>query len=310
MQGMVAFHAPPIICTNCSESGHKSKNCIHPITSYGAIVFRIRGGLNQAEMLIQTDERALESITSRIEFLLIQRRDSIGFVEIMRGKYRIGDTAYIKQQLQGTTGEERIKLVERDFDLLWEDLWGPPQDTAHSYRAEKEIARQKLEALRSSTPSLRDLIKDLPAPWETPEWGFPKGRRDLHETEYACAMRELWEETNLSEKAIYPIRNLEPLSETFFGSNAVQYSHKYYMVYAPEVVAETVALVPNSVNAHMGREVGGIGWFTLEECLQRLRPEHVEKKEVLLRASSLLRNYCPILIRPHSPTPAVGGASS
>ena len=44
----------------------------------------------------------------------------------------------------------------------------------------------------------------------------------------------------------------------------------------------------------MLQEIGDLGWFSLEESLNKIRSENIEKKEVLLRASSLLRNYCPL----------------
>ena len=47
-------------------------------------------------------------------------------------------------------------------------------------------------------------------------------------------------------------------------------------------------------NHHMLREIGNIGWFTVEEALQKIRPENVEKREVLLRAQGVLRNFMPI----------------
>ena len=50
----------------------------------------------------------------------------------------------------------------------------------------------------------------------------------------------------------------------------------------------------DKLNFHMVQEIGDLGWFSLEECLNKIRPENIEKKEVLLRASSLLRNYCPL----------------
>ena len=46
----------------------------------------------------------------------------------------------------------------------------------------------------------------------------------------------------------------------------------------------------------MLQEIGDIGWYSLEECLEKIRSDNIEKKEVLLRASSLLRNYCPLRI--------------
>lgn len=286
------------LCSNCSNIGHTSKSCPHPITSYGVIVFRVRDlSWNQAEILTQSDRASftgLENCQQNIEYLLIQRRDSIGFVEIMRGKYKVADTEYIRKQIEGMTAEERNKLISYSFDELWEGLWGTPQEGGPSYRAEKEHAKQKFEALRSSTPSLEELLREAPPAWPTPEWGFPKGRRDSNESEYYCAMRELWEETNLREKDILPIRNLDPFEETFFGTNQVHYCHKYYLAFAPPGIGEQTLEEARLQNTHIAREIGGLQWMSLADALNAIRPENIEKKELLLRVSSLLRNYCPL----------------
>jgi hypothetical protein len=60
-----------------------------------------------------------EPVYQNIEVLLIQRRDSLGYVDLLRGKYSIHDAEYIKKQLSGMTDAERTKLAERDFDDLW-----------------------------------------------------------------------------------------------------------------------------------------------------------------------------------------------
>jgi 8-oxo-dGTP pyrophosphatase MutT (NUDIX family) len=290
--------ADSITCTNCSLQGHTSKYCPKPITSYGVILFRIRGTSqwNQARALMHGSPTGLDVGKDIPEFLLIQRKDSIGFIEIMRGKYKVSDREYILQNLQGMTAKERESLLHTPFDRLWEELWGPIQDGTHSYRNEREIARQKLEALRGGSPSLEELIARAGPAWDTPEWGFPKGRRDLHETEFACAMREMWEETNIREQDVCVIRGMEPLEESFRGSNDVAYLHKYYMTYVPAGKGEQSYTTIVRENEHAQREIGDIRWCTLEEALQRIRPQNEEKKKVLLRASQLLRQFCPILL--------------
>ena len=50
----------------------------------------------------------------------------------------------------------------------------------------------------------------------------------------------------------------------------------------------------DSTNRYMAQEIGDVNWFTLEECLAKIRPANIEKKEVLLRAPSMLRGYCPL----------------
>jgi len=289
-----------IQCSNCSVFGHSSKQCPHPITSYGVILFRINDcSWNQPEILLRSEKQAfstLEGVQSRIEYFMIQRKDSIGFVEIMRGKYKSSDTEYIRSQLAGMTEAERERLLTATFDDLWEGLWGPPRAGIHSYKNEKDHARGKLEALRTGVPSLEQLIREAPPPQLTPEWGFPKGRKESNESEYACAMRELWEETNIREKDILPIRNIDPISETFFGSNQIHYCHKYYLAYVPPGVGEDDLETAARQNVHITREIGAIRWMSLSDAINSIRPENVEKKELLLRVSSLLRNYCPLRI--------------
>jgi len=279
-------------CTNCGDHGHSVKQCLQPITSYGIILFRVRGGWNQAAQLLESDTslNGLEGqLQSKIEYLLIQRKDSLGFIDILRAKYNVGDIPYISQQLHGMTRSEQEKLIHEPFDSLWEQMWGPSPQGSNSYKHEKEQSRQKLEALRAGTPSLAEIVQKVNHTWHTPEWGFPKGRRDSHETGYFCALRELWEETGISERDVIPIKNLEPINETFFGSNHIQYCHKYYVMYMP--VEKHTAF--DSTNKIMSREIGDIRWCSLEVGSKLIRSDNVEKREMLLRVARLLRNYCP-----------------
>lgn len=287
------FSPTTILCTNCSQTGHQSKQCSQPITSYGVIVFRVRGEWNQAEELLMNSYTGTDSIMPKVEYLLIQRRDTIAFIELMRGKYRSTDREYIVQLISCMTVKEHKKLVSEPFDVLWEGLWGPPIEGSHAYKNEKEQAKQKLETIIDMIPGL---IAECKEPWDTPEWGFPKGRRDLGESEYTCAMRELWEETNIGEKDIYPIRNMDPIQELFYGTNGVHYCHKYYIAYANAGVGEETVEVASRTNEHIKREVGKTQWFSLEDAIEHIRPENPEKRQLLLRVHKVLQTYCPLAL--------------
>ena len=289
------------LCTNCGQVGHLFRACLAPVTSYGMILFRVKGAWNQAQVLLQnpTSLNGLDNYQPNIEYLLIQRRDSLGFVDLMRGKYKLQEVDYICKQLLGTTRAERERLLTVPFDELWSELWGITTEMqGQSYKSEKEFSRMKMETLRvgyiheatGETVSLASLIAKTPCMWSTPEWGFPKGRRDFRESDFQCAIREVKEETGLTEADICPIRNLHPIQESFFGSNNIHYCHKYFVAYVPS--QEGISM--DRTNEHMSREVGNIGWFSLEGALSMIRPENVEKREILLKASSLLRNYCPL----------------
>jgi len=288
-----------VLCSNCGVYGHYIKSCIAPVTSYGCILLKLPESLNQASELIKNEKyvSGYESSLKEIKFLMIQRRDSLGFIEIMRGKYKITDYNYIKYHINSMTKKEHEKILSQDFDTLWLGLWGVPKEQSQNYKNDKESSRNKFELLRNGIQdesgrivTLSQIISEVKEPWDTPEWGFPKGRRDPYETELQCAFRELKEETSIDEKDIIFIKNLEAISETFFGSNHIDYCHKYFLC----LYNSNKDITYDNSNKFMAQEIGDLGWFTLDECLNKIRAENIEKKEVLLRAISLLRNYCPL----------------
>ena len=286
-------------CTNCGNVGHTYRACVSPITSYGGIIFRVNDlSWNQSTILASPSTiTGFEQYHSKIEVLLIQRRDSLGYVEILRGKYKETDIEYIRKQVYGMTDVEREKLLNRSFDDLWSELWGYDTKTSSHYRNDKEVSKGKLQLLRDGFEvepgqlfCLSSLMDETSVHWDTPEWGFPKGRREPGEKDLACALREVEEETGISREQIVVIQNLEPLSETFFGSNQVHYCHKYFTFYLPL----NVEVKYDESNPHMKREIGNLQWFSLDQALQKIRSDNVEKREILLRMNILLRNFCPV----------------
>jgi 8-oxo-dGTP pyrophosphatase MutT (NUDIX family) len=297
---LIMFHFTKGACTNCGIIGHSFRGCSAPVTSFGTIIFRVNDcSWNQATILATnpTSVTGFENYSTKIEVLLIQRRDSLGFVEILRGKYNPHDIEYIRKQIQGMTDKERERLLTLSFDDLWSELWGIDARTSSHYRNDKEISRQKLQLLRDGyeTPegklSLESLVEQCTVHWNTPEWGFPKGRRDPHENDLACALREMSEETGIKKEDANVIQNIEPLCETFYGSNHVHYCHKYYTIF----MKNSVNVVYDETNLHMKREIGNIQWFSLEDALNKIRPDNHEKREIIKKLSGLLQNFCPVL---------------
>jgi hypothetical protein len=66
-------------CNNCGKKGHIYNQCKMPITSIGIIVFRKHN--------------------ERIEYLMIRRRDTLGYIDFMRGKYSVNNRDYIMNML-------------------------------------------------------------------------------------------------------------------------------------------------------------------------------------------------------------------
>jgi 8-oxo-dGTP pyrophosphatase MutT (NUDIX family) len=228
---------------------------------------------------------------------MIQRKDSLGFMDIMRGKYKVNEPEYIKKQLRGMTEEERIKLETMDFEEIWHLLWGSDTESSKRYAHDRITSRQKLAELRAGVElvtgvryTLSDLLRQEPVIYKTPEWGFPKGRRDPHELDIQCAFRELEEETGITEDEIMKVTNVSPLIEQFYGSNGVHYRHSYYI--AQYIGHRSIDF--DVLNTEMAREIGNLKWVNLDEANLLLRPENVEKHAILLKLSNLLTNFLPV----------------
>jgi 8-oxo-dGTP pyrophosphatase MutT (NUDIX family) len=222
------------------------------------------------------------------EFLLIQRRDSLSFVEFIRGKYTLTNMTYVQQLFRAMTRGEHHRILTLTFQQLWESVWG---SQSISHKTDYDNSEGRYNELRGADGhGIERMIAENPSVWDEPEWGFPKGRRNPHESDIRCALREFEEETNIRRTEVQLISNIQPLTETFFGSNQVHYCHKYCIgICAPTVVAEL-----NTSNPHMTREIGAIQWLTLEQALQKIRPDNVEKREILLKTGRILRNFCPV----------------
>jgi len=115
---------------------------------------------------------------------------------------------------------------------------------------------------------------DVYETWTEPEWGFPKGRRNLLEKDYECALREFSEETGYSAHVLKNIRNIVPFDEIFIGSNYKSYRHKYYVMYMS--YSDSLGM-----KSFQKSEVSGMEWKNLDECMTSIRSYNLEKKKIL-----------------------------
>ena len=113
-------------CNNCGKHGHLFHQCKNPITSIGIIVFN--------------------NDNPEIEYLMIRRKDSLGYVDFMRGKYPLFNKRYLLNIIGEMTDEEKNKLLNNDFDVLWEELWG--DYIGIQYRGEEKTSCEKFNSLK------------------------------------------------------------------------------------------------------------------------------------------------------------------
>ena len=103
MKSMRKKESSQYFCGNCGKKGHVYRKCLAPITSLGVIVYKMN----------DNNER---------EYLMIQRRDTLGFLEFMRGKYNLSNYSYIYELFSIMTENERGRLISKDFDELWRGI--------------------------------------------------------------------------------------------------------------------------------------------------------------------------------------------
>lgn len=279
-------------CINCGEPNHHYRNCVEPVYSYGILAFRIKNpDWNQIESILSMEDASHTIPQDNLEILMIQRRDSIGFIELLRAKYKLTDIDYIKQQIEGTTLEEREALRTKTFEELWGSLWGKSTFDSKQYRQEYEQAKTKFEQLQQgieidgTTISLQSLLNS-PIHWKTPEWGFPKGRRNLMEKDRQCAIREFCEETGVQKDNIIILDNIQPIKETFCGNNNIHYCHVYYLAWIPSDIVVTY----NKDNEIMNKEVGDIQWFSYMNASSHIRSVNTSKQDILKQAFTIFQN--------------------
>ena len=256
-----------LFCNNCGLSGHVFHNCWKPITSYGVIVYKLEKGC--------------------IKYLLIRRKDSLGFVDFIRGKYKVNSKQYIKNILEEMTLAERNMLNTYCFHDLWGALWG--KKFVLQYNNEENSSKQKFNQLKkgvnfnNTSYNLSELINECTNIWTEPEWGFPKGRRNYKEKDLKCAVREFSEETGYNSSDIDIIENLDPLEELFTGSNYKSYKHTYFIA----KLKDGIDYIPK----YQKSEVSDLQWMDLDTAVKKIRPYNVEKIEILKKIDNILKSY-------------------
>ena len=79
------------ICNNCGKQGHLFHQCKLPITSYGIILFR--------------------SSLKGLQFLMLRRKDSFGYIDFMRGKYSPYNVEHIQNIVNEMSINEKEKIL-------------------------------------------------------------------------------------------------------------------------------------------------------------------------------------------------------
>jgi 8-oxo-dGTP pyrophosphatase MutT (NUDIX family) len=210
---------------------------------------------------------------------MVKRKDSMAYMEFIRGKYDMGDPLYFERLIGNMTIPEQNSIVAEEFDTLWTRLWGQGRDT-HS--AEYEISKSKYYQLDRA-----DIIQRNRSKYSDPEWGFPKGRRARGETDAECAEREFWEETNIPPEAYTLCPDLK-FVETFRGTNNVLYRHIYFVAMLCD---SKIINLKQKLTFMQSKEVSEVDWKSISECRSVIRPHYSERLALMGQVERLIATH-------------------
>ena len=260
------------ICQNCGIKGHHIRNCNNPITSLGVVLYN-------------RDKEGLK-------YLLVRRKNTIGFVEFIRGKYAINDKTYILQLFNVMTENEIQLITDKDFPYLWEFLWMDKRfnKTSQKVKRDYDAAFEKFKKIKQgygeNKISIEYFIEKKDKFYIEQEWGFPKGRRNFNENNYNAAIREFIEETNIKKKDIICSPESDNYSEVYISYDNIQYQNIYYLA---EYIGDGNFTIDKSKHEQF-TEISNVDFFSLNSVMDKLRDYDVEKKRLINQINQNLIN--------------------
>jgi len=243
-------------CSNCKKAGHLCRNCPNSIMSFGLIAFKV--------------------VNSDIQFLLIRRRNTISYIDFIRGHYK---DSMLLSMFDRMTNEELENLSTYSYDTLWNSLW--LKDHRNKETAQKRYAKVVAgfyikDPFTTRFIDLRVLIQESKRIYTTPEYGFPKGRKNKTENNIEAAEREFQEETGMKHRD-YKLINLPPIEERFIGIDQRKYTHIYYIA---ECHPDSNPVLDVS-SIEQTTEISWVGFLSYSEAMTLIRDYHKEKKDIL-----------------------------
>ena len=152
-----------------------------------------------------------------IEFLMVQRRYSYSYIEFIRGKYNLNNIKRLNHLFKEMTPDEKCFIKNNNFTHIWNILWNYKKDK--KYEKEFCISKNKFNALKKGVfinnklITLHYIINNNKSNLLINDWGFPKGKKNIGETEISCAIREFKEETQIV------LNGIPELSQTYKKDN-------------------------------------------------------------------------------------------
>lgn len=189
------------------------------------------------------------------EYLLVKKRLTYEFVDFVMGRY---NKDQVDKMLNKMTIDEKLDIMTLDFAKMWYRVYLKVNVTDGMFIKK----RNKFDAyfLKDQGASLLQKIGQSESCGNDSLWEFPKGRKEAHETDLTCAVREFREETRISKQA-YSILPGIIRTQSFIDNN-VRYDNVYYVALITCRYSKPRITLSNLTQV---KEINDIRWMTADE---------------------------------------------
>ena len=256
-----------LICRNCGKPNHHIRDCYEPKTSFGIILYKF--------------------INRKLKILLIRRRNTLGFVQFVRGQYNIKNYDYIQKLFNVMTNTEIDVIKKKKFGFLWEYLWKDGTTGRHMRSYDYLNSQTKFrEICESKGYSIEYFILNKFTDYEDQEWGFPKGRKNKNENNIQTAIREFGEETGICSSQIKLLK--KKFIENYISYDNVEYKNIYFLA---KYVGDEFEFTVSPEHKEQFSEVSSIKFFEIDDALETIRNYSEKKKGIVTLTEEYINTY-------------------
>lgn len=232
--------------------------------------------INEDSVNTQLTIDKINNYSDNIKFLLISKKQTYGYTDIINGKYNRHNNNEIVMLFNQLTNEELNLITTLPFIELWYTI----HDNLNVPFIEK--AEKKFKYIISKIIS--NEIEINKNGYETPDWEFPKGKKDKNnhqEEDLDTATREFKEETGLESNEFEIFQTIAPIRENYYGTDKKLYNYVYYIALVDPTLQlkEINEIKKGQIDSE--QEISQIGFYPYNKAIEQIRYYNSERKKIL-----------------------------
>jgi len=164
-----------------------------------------------------------------------------------------------------------------ELNHLWARMWITTGGGGRWFKHEFKKSCDKFAKMKERDVLSR-LMKNSPSCIQNPEWGIPKGRRNVNESELDGAQREFCEESGYtSNNYVIETKNngeLVIFMEEYDGINHNKYQNCYFLAKMPNDIHDPIIYIDRSCQYG---EIRDIKWMSIHDIRKYVRRPELQR---------------------------------